>query len=100
MALQTILLLTLPFAADRICTVVHDFEMVQGTWVWVAIEREGEELPVPLGWGSKYVFKGNTYTIPAPLDEEERHTERGSVRIDSLSNPKEITMYNGRTGRP
>jgi uncharacterized protein (TIGR03067 family) len=89
----------LPFAAVRICTVVNEFEKLKGTWVWVATEEKGHTDSLPLGLGFKYVFKGKTYLIPEPLDDEATHTERGSVRINPLRNPKEITMYDGRTGR-
>jgi uncharacterized protein (TIGR03067 family) len=99
MALHALLLFAMPLLADRVSTVIRDLENLQGTWVFTAEEEKGEKCPVPLGWGSKYMFKRSTYTIPAWLDEEERHTERGAVRINPLTNPKEITMYNGRTRR-
>ena len=80
MAQLALVLLALPFLADHINTAVRDIENLQGTWVWIAAEEDGKKIPAPLGWGFKLIFRGNTYTIPALLGEEEKFAERGGLR--------------------
>jgi uncharacterized protein (TIGR03067 family) len=95
MPLPTLLLFALPFAADRICTVVHDYERLQGTWVWTALGEDGRIGLLPLGWPAKFVFAGNEYVFPASLHEKESDSERGSYILNPLSQPKQIDFRIG-----
>src|SRR5216683_6362689 len=95
MPLPTLLLFAFPFAADRICTVVHDYERLQGAWVWTALCEKGRIGYLPLGWPAKFVFTGSEYIFPASLHEKESDSDRGSYILNPLSQPKQIDIRIG-----
>src|SRR3954451_15948043 len=68
---------------------VSDLDRLQGTWVLVAMEREGEPVPAEDLKDGNAVYEQNRIT----LREGERVRRRGIVTLDASRRPKAINPW-------
>jgi uncharacterized protein (TIGR03067 family) len=66
-----------------------DLDRLQGTWVLVAMQREGEEVPAEDLKGSTAVYEGNHII----LRDGDRVRRRGLVTLDPSRKPKAINTW-------
>ena len=69
-----------------------DKETLQGTWLLVSEERNGEKLPKEKIQGGKFIFADDKITW---LAEQETVTRKGTFTIDPEKKPKEIDLTFG-----
>jgi len=68
---------------------MSDLDRLQGTWVLVAMEREGESVPAEDLKDGNAVYEQNNIT----LREGERVRRRGIVTLDASRKPKAINTW-------
>jgi uncharacterized protein (TIGR03067 family) len=66
-----------------------DLDRLQGTWVLVAMQREGEDVPAEEFKGWSAVYEGNRIS----LRDGERVRRRGIVTLDPSRKPKSINTW-------
>src|SRR5262245_7337403 len=66
-----------------------DLDQLQGTWVLVEMQREGEDVPAEDFKGSTAVYEGNHIT----LRDGDRVRRRGIVTLDTSRKPKAINTW-------
>jgi uncharacterized protein (TIGR03067 family) len=66
-----------------------DLDRLQGTWVLVEMQREGEDVPAEDFKGSTAVYEGNRIT----LRDGDRVRRRGIVTLDPTRKPKAINTW-------
>ncbi len=67
----------------------NDLDKLQGTWVLVAMETEGNDVPAEDIKGWKAIYEGNRVT----LRTEDRVRRRGIITLDSARKPKAINTW-------
>jgi uncharacterized protein (TIGR03067 family) len=76
----------------------RDLNNMQGTWVMVAAEREGEKLPDGEVKTTKVVIKGNSITVIKGKNGQRSHEEKALLTLKPSTKPKAFDLRPGDKG--
>jgi len=85
-------LLTLPIASAQEKAPKTDKDAIQGTWLVVAVEKEGKKAEVTKDMESTLTFSGDKATF-----KSEKTDKEGAFKIDAAKKPKEIDLTNPKS---
>lgn len=84
LALVVLFAAALPAQAGEKDAAQKDLDLLQGTWVLVSGQRNGETLPPEKVKGATMVIKGNTYKITEGIGT----AVEGTFKLDASKSPK------------